>query len=159
MKTKRRPDASAPRPRRVQPRPGGAAPAPGRARSSPPSMKLWKPHSGTDVPPGQWDRGSAASAWGARPWAAGEAGSELGVRRESPHPPRGRAARDPPPLPSAFTRQLSGTAPYTAARSRRPAPLLGPVILWKQKARFLASCPQGVPMSLPNPGNLLKLCP
>ena len=44
-----------------------------------------------------------------------------------------------------------GSAPSTAARSRRPAALLGPVILHTRNAHLLASCAHGVPLSLPKP--------
>lgn len=97
MKTKRRPDASSPPARR-----GAASP---RRRSpgstSPPSMKLSKPHSGTGVPPNQWDRGSGAGARGGRPRAAArEAGAEHG--RGERAPTRGAGAQaEARPLPRA----------------------------------------------------------
>ncbi|XP_078291558.1 uncharacterized protein LOC144613849 [Panthera onca] len=138
----------------VQPRPGGAAPAPGRARTSPPSTKLSKPHSETGVPPGQWDRGSGAGARGARPPRGGSRGGRRAQTLRARPLPQGRRARTSrvSPAPRTFNRSFVRAPRFsTAPRSRRPSALLRPVVLQKQKPHLLASCPQGVPLSLPKP--------
>lgn len=143
----------------VQPRPGGAAPAPGRARTSPPSMKLSGPHSETGVPPGQWDRGSRAGARGARPLRGGSRGGRRArTRRARPHSRRRRAQTSrTPPAPRTFKRSFALAPRFsTATASRRPSALLRPVVLQQQKPHLLASWPQGVPLSLPQPRESLR---